>query len=365
MILTDDNLKVQFNCGVSLSLSKTMQQIKPAFDKLRLTFQQIRILFFNFFKQLLTFAAQMKKAFIQLHIAVFFAGFTAVLGRLITLNEGLLVWYRLLITVVTLALILLIKKEFKKQSAKDMLRMAGVGGIIAFHWVTFYGSVKYGNISVALVCLSAAGFFSALLEPVILRRKIIIPELLLGLMAVAGIYIIFDFHPQYKMGIIYGILAALGAALFPIFNKQLIKNFSPRTLTFYELGGGFLILTLLLPLYLQQTSAPYYFPTMSDWAWLLVLALLCTVVCFDLQLRALQKISAFTSNLMYNLEPLYGIILAFLFFGEGKMFHNEFYIGVALIMLAIILQMYRIRRQKMAESRQQISADRELTTEER
>ncbi len=101
----------------------------------------------------------MKKAFIKLHIAVFLAGFTAVLGRLITLNEGLLVWYRLLITIVTMALILLIRKEFKRQSARDMLRMAGVGGIIAFHWVTFYGSVKYGNISVALVCLSAAGFF--------------------------------------------------------------------------------------------------------------------------------------------------------------------------------------------------------------
>ncbi len=294
----------------------------------------------------------MKKAFIQLHIAVFLAGFTAVLGRLITLNEGLLVWYRLLITVVAMALILLIRKEFKKESVKDMLRMAGVGGIIAFHWVTFYGSVKYGNISVALVCLSAMGFFSALLEPIILNRKIIIPELLLGLMAVAGIYIIFDFHPQYKLGIIYGILAALGAALFPIFNKQLVKNFSPRTLTFYELGGGFIILTLLLPFYLQQTSAPYYLPTLTDWIWLLVLALLCTVVCFDLQLKALQKISAFTSNLMYNLEPLYGIILAFIFFGEASMFHDEFYIGVALIVFTIVVQMYRIRRQKTIDERQ-------------
>lgn len=288
----------------------------------------------------------MKKAFIQLHIAVFLAGFTAVLGRLITLNEGLLVWYRLLITVFTLAIILFLRKEFVKYPIKDLLRMAGVGGIIAFHWVTFYGSVKYGNISVALVCLSAAGFFSSLLEPLILQRKIIIPELLLGLMAIAGIYIIFDFHPQFKLGIVYGILAALGAAVFPIFNKQLVEKFSPRTLTFYELGGGLLILTLLLPLYLSQTAAPYYIPTLSDAGWLLVLALLCTVVCFDLQLRALQKISAFTCNLMYNLEPLYGIILAFVFFGEGKMFHNEFYIGVALIMLAIVLQMYRIGRQK-------------------
>ena len=299
----------------------------------------------------------MKKAFIQLHIAVFLAGFTAVLGRLITLNEGLLVWYRLLITVITLAIILFLRKEFIKYPLRDLLRMAGVGGIIAFHWVTFYGSVKYGNISVALVCLSAAGFFSSLLEPLILQRKIIIPELLLGLMAIVGIYIIFDFHPQFKLGIVYGILAALGAAVFPIFNKQLVEKFSPRTLTFYELGGGLLILTLLLPFYLQHTTAPYYIPTLSDAGWLLVLALLCTVVCFDLQLKALQKISAFTCNLMYNLEPLYGIILAFVFFGEGKMFHDEFYAGVGLIMLAIVLQMYRISRQKISNIRQKTGVE--------
>jgi drug/metabolite transporter (DMT)-like permease len=294
--------------------------------------------------------ATMKKAFIQLHIAVFLAGFTAVLGRLIKLNEGLLVWYRLLITVLVLAAILLYKKEFVKQTPKNILRMAGVGGIIAFHWVTFYGAVKYGNISVALVCLSAAGFFSALLEPIILRRKIILSELFLGLLAILGIYIIFDFHPQYKLGIVYGILGALGAAIFPIFNKQLVKEFSPRILTFYELGGGFLILTILLPFYLKFTSADYYVPNMVDLSWLLILAVVCTVLCFDLQLRALQKISAFTCNLMYNLEPIYGIILAFIFFGEGKMFKNEFYVGVILIMLALFLQIMRLRRQFVSKN---------------
>lgn len=287
----------------------------------------------------------MKKAFIQLHIAVFLAGFTAVLGRLINLNEGLLVWYRLLITVIVLAAMLYAKKEFKKIAWKDILRMTAVGGIIAFHWVTFYGSVKYGNISVALVCLSAAGFFSALIEPVLFKKKIEIAELLLGLLAVIGIYIIFDFHPKFKLGIVYGILAALGAAIFPMLNKQLVKEFSPRTLTFYELFGGFLILSLLLPLYLKFTPASYFIPTLEDFGWLLILAVVCTVLCFDLQLNALRKISAFTCNLMYNLEPLYGIILAFVFFGEGASFHKEFYFGVALILLAIVLQMFRLLKQ--------------------
>ena len=287
----------------------------------------------------------MKKAFIQLHIAVFLAGFTAVLGRLIVLNEGLLVWYRLLITVLVLAAILVYKKEFKKITGKNILRMAAVGGVIAFHWVTFYGSIKYGNISVALVCLSAAGFFSALIEPLLFSKKIILVEVLLGLLAIAGIYIIFDFHPQYKLGIVYGILAALGAAIFPMLNKQLIKEFSPRTLTFYELLGGFLILSVLLPVYLRFTALGSLIPTLNDFGWLLILAVVCTVLCFDLQLKALRKISAFTSNLMYNLEPLYGIILAFIFFGEGRSFHKEFYIGVSLIMTAVILQMARLLKQ--------------------
>ena len=287
----------------------------------------------------------MKKAFIQLHIAVFLAGFTAVLGRLILLNEALLVWYRLLITVIVLAGMLYAKKEFKKISRRNILRMTAVGGIIAFHWVTFYGSIKYGNISVALVCLSAAGFFSAFIEPLLYNKKIVLIEVLLGLLAVAGIYIIFDFHPQYKLGIAYGILAALGAAIFPMFNKQLIKEFSPRTLTFYELLGGFLLLSILLPFYLMATTTDHLLPTWSDLLWLMILAVICTVLCFDLQLKALKKISPFTCNLMYNLEPLYGIILAFVFFGEGKTFHKEFYIGVALILLAVILQMFRLLKQ--------------------
>ena len=287
----------------------------------------------------------MKRAFIQLHIAVFLAGFTAVLGRLINLNEGLLVWYRLLITVIVLAATLYVKKEFEKIERKDILKMTAVGGIIAFHWVTFYGSIKYGNISVALVCLSAAGFFSALIEPILFKKKIVIAEILLGLVAIAGIYIIFDFHPNFKIGIVYGILAAIGAAIFPMLNKQLIKEFSPRTLTFYELFGGFILLSLLLPFYLKFTPEGYIIPTLEDFAWLMILAVICTVLCFDLQLKALRKISAFTCNLMYNLEPLYGIVLAFVFFKEGKSFHKEFYAGVVLILLAVVLQMFRLLKQ--------------------
>lgn len=287
----------------------------------------------------------MKKALLQLHTAVFLAGFTAILGKLIMLNEGLLVWFRMLITVITLGVILAFKKQLVRIPVKELLKIAGVGAIVAVHWVTFYGSVKYANVSVALVCFSATGFFTAFFEPLILKRKLSFIEVGLGLIAILGIYVIFDFHPQYKLGIIFGIISAVGSALFPIFNKQLLEKHSPKTLTLYEMGGGVLVLTALIPFYLSQFPAAYYLPTVTDWLWLLVLALLCTVLSFDLQLQALKKISAFTANLTYNLEPVYGIILAFLFFKENKQLHPQFYAGVLFILLAVILQMIRVKRQ--------------------
>jgi drug/metabolite transporter (DMT)-like permease len=284
----------------------------------------------------------MKKALVQLHIAVFLAGFTAILGKLITLNEGLLVWYRLLITVVTLLIIGYFKKQLIKITLKDVAIFLGVGAIVALHWVTFYGSVKYANVSVALVCFSATGFFTALLEPFILKKRFVLFELLLGVLAIAGIYIIFNFNPQYKVGIAFGIVSAIGSALFPIFNKQLLKRHTAQTIALYEMAGGLLVLTALVPLYLTQFTATYYLPTATDWGWLLVLAWFCTVLSFNLQLSALTKISAFTANLTYNLEPVYGIIMAFIFFNENKDLNKQFYIGVGLILLAVILQMYRV-----------------------
>lgn len=284
----------------------------------------------------------MKKALFQLHAAVFLAGFTGVLGKLIGLNEGLLVWYRLLLTVLTLGVILFLRKQLQRIAFKDALKIGGVGLIVALHWVTFYGSIKYANVSVALVCFSGTGFFTAFFEPLIFKRKINLREVLLGLLAIAGIYIIFDFYPQFKTGIIFGIFSAIGSAVFPIFNKKLLVRFSPATLTLYELGGGFLFLCLFVPVYLQRFPAAYYLPTASDWIWLLVLAWLCTVLSFDLQLKALKKISPFTANLTYNLEPVYGILLAFLFFHENKSLSGHFYAGVGLILLAVILQMWRL-----------------------
>lgn len=284
----------------------------------------------------------MKKAFIQLHFAVFLAGFTAILGKLIGLNEGLLVWYRMLFTLVALALLLHFRKQLKPLPVKEVLKIFSVGAIIAVHWVAFYGSVKYGNISIAVVCISGSGFFTAFFDPLIYRKRINLAEVLMGAIAIAGIYIIFDFHPQYKTGIIFGIVSAIGSSLFPIFNKRLLKTHSPSTLTLYEMAGGLIVLSILIPFYLMKFPAAYYLPGTYDLAWLLILAIICTVYCFDLQLNALKKISPFTANLTYNLEPVYGIILAFIFFNENKSFNIHFYIGVALIIMAVLLQMWKV-----------------------
>ena len=277
----------------------------------------------------------MKKALIQLHVAVFLAGFTAILGKLIGMDEGMLVWYRLLITVISLGGILYLRKALQAVPLKDMLRIFGVGAVIALHWLTFYGSVKYANVSVAVVCLSAAGFFTAFFEPLILKSRVIPAEVLLGLLAIVGIYIIFDFHPQYQKGVVFGVIAAFCSSIFPIFNKQLLVKFNPETLTLYEMAGGFVVLSLLLPLYFIYFPVNYYVPTLTDWIWLLLLSWVCTIVCFDLQLNSLKKLSPFTTNLSYNLEPVYGIILAFFLFKENKNLNNQFYLGVSLIFGAV------------------------------
>jgi drug/metabolite transporter (DMT)-like permease len=260
------------------------------------------------------------------------------------------VWYRILITALTLAVILYFKKGHLMLSFKHSLTLFIVGAIVAFHWVCFYGSIKYSNVSVALTCFSATGFFTALLEPLIKRKKIDLIEVFCGLVAIAGIYLIFDFYPQFKTGILFGIISALLASIFPVFNKDLVKKFSSEIVTLYEMVGGFLALTIILPLYIKVFPVKYYLPSLTDWIWLLVLAWICTVLSFILQLNALKKISAFTSNLTYNLEPVYGIILAFLIFNENKFLTAGFYYGLALIILAVVLEMghetYKLRKRR-------------------
>jgi drug/metabolite transporter (DMT)-like permease len=286
----------------------------------------------------------MKKAFLQLHIAVFLAGFTGVLGRLITLNEAILVWYRLMIACVVLWILLLFQKRKPAASRRLFLQASTVGFLLALHWVTFYAGIKISNVSTALVCLSSMGFFTAILEPIMLRRPFDLTEVFLGLLVIAGISIVFHFDPHYKLGIIISLFSAFLASIFPILNRQILQKMDAETATRYQLSGGFLFITLLMPVYLYFFPVDRWWPSVSDWLWLLVLGILCTVVAYDLFMKALQKIPAFTVNLSYNLEPIYGIAMAFLLYREDKEVSPGFYYGFCLIIAAVVLQTFRLRR---------------------
>jgi drug/metabolite transporter (DMT)-like permease len=288
----------------------------------------------------------MKKAFLQLHIAIFLAGFTGILGRLITLNEGMLVWYRMLFTIIALWLIVFFSGNREAITKKELVKMYMVGAIVALHWVFFYGSIKYANVSIGLVCFSAVGFFTALLEPFILKRRINPVELILGIMVMIGIYFIFHFDPRYKTGILLGIISSLLAASFTVFNKILLKRHSAMQVTLHELTGGWLSLSLILPLYLYFFPVHQFLPSWSDTGWLIVLSLFCTVLAFNLSMSALRKISPFTVNLSYNLEPLYGILLAFIIYREDRELEKGFYIGISIILFTVLLQSIRIWKMK-------------------
>ena len=288
----------------------------------------------------------MKKALTQLHVAVLLAGFTGILGALIQLNEIWLVWYRIAITVVTLLLAASLLKQSLRIASASAFRLMGIGAIIALHWVFFYGSIKLSNVSIGLICFASVGLFTSLLEPLINKTPFAPAEMLLGLLSLIGIYIIFHFDSRYRTGIIMGTLSSLLAAVFSVLNKRNVTSFSPRLMLFYEMTGGVLALSLLMPLYLHFFPAGNSKPSLMDFGWLLILSWACTILAMDLMLKSLQHISAFTQTLTLNLEPVYGIAMAWFFFKENQQLNTSFYLGFALIVISVALQMVRVSRKK-------------------
>ncbi|HXB94786.1 MAG TPA: DMT family transporter, partial [Puia sp.] len=246
----------------------------------------------------------------------------------------------------SLWLLALIRRKSVHIDSRDMWRIFGIGCIAALHWVAFYASIKYSNVSVGLLCFSAVGFFTAFIEPLVLGHRLDVVELFLGLLVIAGIFFIFQVDPHYKTGILIGLISSLLGSLFPVLNKRILRRVPAETVTLYELSGGFLALTALMPLYLYLFPAPSLVPDWQDWIWLLILSWACTVLAFNLSMAALQRISAFTVNLSYNLEPVYGILLAFVVFREDKYLNHGFYVGMSLILLSIVLQTMRLWRRR-------------------
>lgn len=289
---------------------------------------------------------QIQAALLRMHLAVFIWGFTGVLGRAIELNEGLLVWWRLLITVVTLWVLFYFMGWIRRITWKGFLRIAAIGTVLSLHWLCFYGSIKYANVSVALTCLATSGLFSAIIEPLFFRRKINAIEFFLGLFALAGIAIIYFSNLKFSVGIYIGLAASLFTVLVSVMNKKLVEGYEPQTICLYQLTGGFIGLSLLMPLYNYLFPADVMVPQGRDWLWLVVLSWACTILTFFLYIYALRRLSAFTMNLTLTLEPVYGIILAFVMYQESKDLSEYFYIGFGLILLAVLLQMWRLTRNR-------------------
>lgn len=284
----------------------------------------------------------MKKALIQLNIAVFLWGFTGVLGRTISLDSTMLVWWRLLITMISLWVLYLLLGKARRIPARSILMISLIGTIQALHWVCFYASIKLANVTIALTCLSTTALIAALIEPLVIKKKFDLLEIVLGLFAIAGILIIYNTHLQFSTGIIVGLLSALLTVLVSVSNKKIVDQYHPEHITLYQLTGGFVGLSLLLPVFNFFFPEKWAAPGLWDWLWLILLSWVCTILTFFLYIRALKKVSAFTINLTLTLEPIYGIFLAFIIYQENKNLSNWFYPGFGLIALAVVLHMWRL-----------------------
>ncbi|MBK7965916.1 MAG: EamA family transporter [Bacteroidetes bacterium] len=282
-----------------------------------------------------------------MHIAIVLWGFTAILGKAIQLDEGLLVWYRMFISAAAIGIYLVAKNRFEKISWKQLGHLSLIGFIITLHWITFYGAIKASNVSVAIVCFSSLSLFTSILEPLSKKKRPKRTELLLSLIAMLGIYYIFSVQQLYYKGILLSLVSALLAAIFSIMNKNISNKVNPGTITFYELGTGFLLLTLLLPLWFTIHQSSFQLPSTMDLIYLLILGILCTTVAFTLSLYALQKIDTFTMNLSLNLEPIYSIVLAIIIFKEHELLGIQFYIGSLIIFSSIVVHGLLLMKERL------------------
>lgn len=277
--------------------------------------------------------SSLKKSIITLHITVFIWGFTGILGALISVNEYQLVWYRVLIAAVSLGLFCVIKKISLKADLNSILKLLATGLLLGLHWILFFGAIKASNVSITMVCLSSLTLFAAILEPIFNRVKISKLEVLIGIIIIYGIYLIFQFEGKYTTGIILGLSSAFVATLFTIINGKQIKNRSALIISFYELVGAFLGVSVYL-LFKSGMQQNLYLP-ISDMFYLFVLGTVCTSVAYVYGVGVMQHLSAFRVMLITNLEPVYAIIMALIFFGKTEQMSNQFYLGALIILTAI------------------------------
>jgi drug/metabolite transporter (DMT)-like permease len=300
----------------------------------------------------------MNKALLQMHTAVLLWGFTGVLGKAISLSAPILVWYRMLFTAVIIGIIILWRKQWVPVAKRDMLKVITIGLLFAVHWVAFYASIKLANASIAMICLATSSIFTAIVDPLVNKKQFNTKEIGLSLIAVLGVCCIGIFQPDsgvnntgqgmvnFEWGLVLGIVASVLSAIFTILNKPLTQKYPPRRLVFLEMAAGLGMLTLAAPIYIYYNPELPLIPVGYDWLWIFILSYCCTVWGQSLAMNALKKLSPFTVNLSVNLEPVYGIILAFVIYKENTQLGWGFYAGMVLIFLSMFIQVLWVLKQK-------------------
>ena len=275
------------------------------------------------------------KSYLHLHVIVFIWGFTAILGKLISLEALDLVWYRMLFASVIMTFVVLFNKEKVKVPFNVLIGFIVSGIIIALHWLTFYQAIKVSNVSITLACLSTGAFFASILEPIFYKRKVIWYELLFGIIVVVGLGIIFNVETKYTTGIYLAVTSAFLSALFSVINGKYAKEYDPNIISLYELSSGVFFISIYL--FFAGSFTPAFFALSSnDLLWLFLLSSICTAYAFSASVKVMKFLSPFTVMLTINLEPIYGIILALLIFKDGEEMTPLFYVG-ALIILATVI----------------------------
>ena len=278
------------------------------------------------------------RSYLHFHLIVFIWGFTAVLGALISIDSVPLVWFRMGIASVFILLYIKWKKIDISLSPKALLSFSIAGIIIALHWLTFFGAIKVSNVSITLAMMSTGAFFTALLEPIFYKRKLIWYELLFGLIVIGALYLIFEVQPEYRLGIGLALLSALLAAIFTLVNGKFVHKHNPTKISFYELLIGSLFITLYLAFAKADSffSIDFFTLPYTDWIYILVLATICTAYAFIASVKVMKHLSPYTLMLTINLEPVYGILLAFMVLGDKEQMSPEFYYGAVVILVVVI-----------------------------
>jgi drug/metabolite transporter (DMT)-like permease len=280
--------------------------------------------------------SDLKKPVLQLHAAVFLFGFAAILGDLIQLSPVVLVWWRLLITIVSLALLVPVASLLRKIERKYLVIWMGIGILVASHWIAFFASIKWANASVALVCLATATVFTSFIEPWVNRASLQIPDIILATLVVpCMILIVADLDIKMMSGVLAGLLSAILLSLFGVLNKKFVLHADPMFITFVELSSGWFFLGFFLLFF--KSSADSFMPQQLDWLYLVLLALGCTTLGYVLMLHALKSLSAYTTMLAFNLEPVYGMFFAFFILDDARELSTSFYIGGLLIIALIFI----------------------------